>query len=99
MTENIYQGLRPFIPEDPSAGDTRSIHFLLFPEVKEEYFDEEIERKVRRMQAVIELTRNVREKNNLSLKVNICLCCIIRALIDVPIQTDSSQGALGLPCE
>ena len=67
LTENIYQGLRPFIPEQPGA-DVRSIHFLPFPEVKEEYFDEVIERKVKRMQAVIELTRNVRERHNLSLK-------------------------------
>lgn len=37
--------------------------------MKEEYFDVEIERKVKRMQAVIELTRNIRERNNLSLKV------------------------------
>lgn len=70
LTENLYQTLRTFIPEDPSAGDTRSIHFLFFPEVKEEYFDPEIERQVQRMQAVIELGRNVREKNNLSLKVS-----------------------------
>ncbi len=69
LTENIYQELRRFIPEDAKAGDTRSIHFLPFPEVKEEYFDEEIERKVKRMQAVIDLTRNLRERHNLSLKV------------------------------
>ena len=69
MTENIYQSLREFIPEDPAAGDTRSVHFLLFPEVKEEYFDVDIERQVQRMQAVIDLARNIRERNNLSLKV------------------------------
>lgn len=68
ITENLYQTLRKFIPEDPNEPDTRSIHFLSFPEVKEEYFDVEIERKVKRMQAVIELTRNIRERNNLSLK-------------------------------
>ncbi|KII92817.1 hypothetical protein PLICRDRAFT_486212 [Plicaturopsis crispa FD-325 SS-3] len=68
LTENIYQSLRPFIPEDPAAGDTRSVHFLSFPDVKEEYFDSDIERQVQRMQAVIDLTRNIREKNNLSLK-------------------------------
>jgi hypothetical protein len=45
------------------------VHFLLFPEVKEEYFDPTIERQVKRMQTVIELTRNIRERNNLSLKV------------------------------
>jgi len=37
--------------------------------VKEEYFDPTIERQVKRMQTVIELTRNIRERNNLSLKV------------------------------
>lgn len=69
ITENLYQSLRKFIPENPAAGDTRSVHFLSFPEVKEAYFDADIERQVQRMQAVIELTRNVRERNNLSLKV------------------------------
>ncbi|KAI0302614.1 isoleucine-tRNA ligase [Russula brevipes] len=68
LTENIYQSLRAYIPEDLSAGDTRSVHFLLFPDVKEEYFDPTIERQVNRMQTVIELTRNIRERNNLSLK-------------------------------
>lgn len=54
---------------DPAAGDTRSVHFLSFPEVKEEYLDENVERRVRRMQAVIDLTRNLRDKHTLSLKV------------------------------
>ncbi|EPS97632.1 hypothetical protein FOMPIDRAFT_38640 [Fomitopsis schrenkii] len=67
LTENLYQSLRTFIPEDPKA-DTRSIHFLAFPEVKEEYFDAVIERQVKRMQSVIELGRNIRERHNLSLK-------------------------------
>ncbi|KAF7983330.1 hypothetical protein HWV62_23030 [Athelia sp. TMB] len=68
LTENLYQSLRPFVPEDPAAGDTRSVHFLMFPEVKQEYFNVEIERQVKRMQAVIDLTRYIRETNNLSLK-------------------------------
>jgi hypothetical protein len=41
----------------------------MFPDVKEEYFDAVIERQVKRMQTVIELTRNIRERHNLSLKV------------------------------
>lgn len=69
LTENIYQTLRTFIPEDPKAGDTRSIHFLLFPEVKAEYFDPVIERQVKRMQTIIELVRNLRERHSISLKV------------------------------
>ncbi|KAL5507433.1 ILS1_2 [Sanghuangporus vaninii] len=68
LTENIYQALRPFIPQDPQETDTRSIHFLLLPEVKEEYFDETIERQVKRMQTIIELARAIRDKFTLSLK-------------------------------
>jgi valyl-tRNA synthetase len=52
------------------AGDVRSVHFLSFPEVNEAYFDVEIERRVKRMQRVIELARNIREKNNRSFKVS-----------------------------
>ena len=36
--------------------------------MREEYFDPEIERAVGRMQAVIELGRTIRERNNISLK-------------------------------
>ncbi|KAF8128269.1 tRNA synthetases class I-domain-containing protein [Boletus edulis] len=59
LTENLYQTLRDYIPEDPSVTD---------PQVKEEYFDAEIERQVQRMKAVIDLTRNIRDRHNLSLK-------------------------------
>lgn len=68
LTENLYQALRPYLPEDPSVPDPRSIHFIGFPEVKQEYFDVEIERQVQRMQAVIDLARNIRERHNVSLK-------------------------------
>lgn len=72
MTENIYQGLRPFIPASVKfSEDMRSIHFLGFPEVRDEYFDADIERQVRRMQNVIELARGLREKHSLSLKASI----------------------------
>lgn len=67
ITENLYQTLRKFLP--PTEKDNRSIHFVDFPAVNEKYFDPEIERQVRRMQAVIELTRTLREKHQPSLKV------------------------------
>lgn len=67
ITENLYQTLRKFLP--PTEKDNRSIHFADFPAVNEKYFDPEIERQVRRMQAVIELTRTLREKYQPSLKV------------------------------
>ncbi|TDL25928.1 isoleucine-tRNA ligase [Rickenella mellea] len=67
ITESLYQELRQYIPENPSE-DTRSVHFLSFPKVKEEYFDEVIERQVKRMQTIIELGRYIRDKHTLSLK-------------------------------
>lgn len=81
LTENIYQSLRPFIPADPEA-DTRSIHFLSFPEVKEEYFDETIERQMKRMQTIIELGRNIRDRFTLSLKVCLLLTLTVFLVID-----------------
>ncbi|CAE6418726.1 unnamed protein product [Rhizoctonia solani] len=68
ITENIYQGLRDFIPKSVEGEDDRSIHFIPFPDVKEEYFDSVIERQVKRMQSVIELTRTLRERHNRALK-------------------------------
>ena len=40
--------------------------------MRSEYFDPVIERQVKRMRAVIELGRNIREKNNLKVKVSNC---------------------------
>lgn len=68
LVENMYQNLKGFAPKNPDIVDDRSIHFLEFPTVREEYFDPEIERAVSRMQSVIELGRTVRERKNLSLK-------------------------------
>lgn len=97
MTENMYQMLRTFIPPASLPGDSRSIHFLRFPEVKQEYFDAVIERQVRRMQTVIELTRNLREKNNLSLKVSeLGMSCVLR-LVLIHRSADTSQGTACLP--
>lgn len=66
----MYQTLKKFVPKDESVVDDRSIHFLDFPTVREEYFDPEIERSVARMQAVIELGRTIRERKTISLKVS-----------------------------
>ncbi len=45
------------------------MHFLPFPEVREELFDEAVERQVKRMQAVIELGRICRDRANKGLKI------------------------------
>ena len=68
LTDNIYQRLLPYIPEYDRAKDPRSVHFLDFPDVREELFDEEVERRVGRMQRVIELGRVSRERRTLGLK-------------------------------
>ncbi|KAJ2371396.1 isoleucine--tRNA ligase, partial [Coemansia sp. RSA 2607] len=68
LTESMYSSLKEHLPENYFEGDSRSLHFVPFPEVREEYFNTEIERAMSRMQAVIELGRIARERNNLSLK-------------------------------
>ncbi|RPB13621.1 hypothetical protein P167DRAFT_486046 [Morchella conica CCBAS932] len=68
LTDNIYQRLRPYIPESLLPKDSRSVHFLSFPEVREELFDEDVERRFGRMQKVIELARVSRERKTVGLK-------------------------------
>ncbi|KAJ1741604.1 isoleucine--tRNA ligase [Coemansia sp. RSA 1086] len=68
ITETMYQSLKAYLPEGFFEGDARSLHFVPFPEVRKEYFNTEIERAMSRMQAVIELGRIIRERNNISLK-------------------------------
>ncbi len=68
LTDNIYLRLVRHIPKDLQGEDPRSVHFLAFPEVREELFDEEVERRVGRMQSVIELARVSRERRAIGLK-------------------------------
>ncbi|KAJ1735581.1 isoleucine--tRNA ligase [Coemansia sp. Benny D160-2] len=68
IAESMYQTLKAYLPKDFFEGDSRSLHFVPFPEVREEYFDAEIERAMARMQAVIELGRVIRDRKTISLK-------------------------------
>ncbi|RYO95396.1 hypothetical protein DL764_007714 [Monosporascus ibericus] len=68
ITDTIYAKLLPHIPEDMRAEDSRSVHFLAYPNVRQELFDSEIERRVGRMQRVIELARVSRERRTIGLK-------------------------------
>ena len=68
ITDNIYQRLLPHIPKPLQGEDPRSVHFLPFPEVREELFNEGVERQVGRMQRVIELGRVSRERRAIGLK-------------------------------
>lgn len=67
IADNIYQTLRKFLTRDAKV-DERSVHFLPFPEARQEYIDPVIERQVTRMQTVIELGRLARDKANVSVK-------------------------------
>lgn len=62
----MYQTLKGFLPVQEDLA--KSVHFLDFPTVRQEYFNQDIERRVSRMQAVIELSRNIREKHTVGLK-------------------------------
>ena len=68
ITETIYSKLLPHIPKELQAEDARSVHFLAFPDVRQELFNPVIERQVSRMQKVIELARVSRERRTVGLK-------------------------------
>ena len=68
ITDLIYTRLLPFIPPSLHGPDMRSVHFLAFPEVRSDLFDPVIERRVSRMQKVIELARQSRERRTVGLK-------------------------------
>lgn len=68
LTDNIYLRIAPYLPKALQGKDSRSVHFLPFPEVREELFDEDVERRVGRMQRVIELGRVSRERRTIGLK-------------------------------
>lgn len=76
LSDGIYGKLKIYFTEEhlaslsvnPKFKDTRSIHFLSYPSVREELFGDEIELAVSRMQKVIDLGRNIREKKMISLK-------------------------------
>ena len=68
ITDNIYQRILQYIPKPLQADDPRSVHFLSFPEVREELFDEVIERQISRMQRIIEMGRVSRERRTIGLK-------------------------------
>ena len=68
LTDTIYLKLLPHIPKELRGEDDRSVHFIPFPEVREELFNLDIERRVQRMQKVIDLGRYSREKRTIGLK-------------------------------
>ncbi|KAK5133612.1 hypothetical protein LTR08_007560 [Meristemomyces frigidus] len=69
LSDNIFQRLAEHLPENMRKDqDVRSVHFLPFPTVRQELFDPVVERRVARMQKVIELGRLARDRRTISLK-------------------------------
>lgn len=68
LSDTIYLKLLAHIPKNLQAEDARSVHFLPFPEVRQDLFNSEVERRVSRMQRVIELARVSRERRSIGLK-------------------------------
>jgi isoleucyl-tRNA synthetase len=69
ITDKIYGLLVSFIPPSLRGEDHRSIHFCPFPSVKEQYFNEDVERRVGRMQNIVDLGRTCRERRGIALKM------------------------------
>ena len=71
LTNEIYSHLSQYLPIEikNQIKDHRSVHFLTFPEVREELFNPDIVRSVGRMRRIIELARVAREKRSIGLKV------------------------------
>ncbi|KAI9690133.1 MAG: isoleucine--tRNA ligase [Bathelium mastoideum] len=93
ITDNIYLRLLPYIPKEIQAEDPRSVHFLPFPEPRTELFDDVIERRVGRMQRVIDLGRVSRERRTISLKTP------LKSLVVIHPDTEYLEDIQGLESE
>lgn len=96
IADTIYLRLLPHIPEAQRAEDPRSVHFLPFPEVREELFDAVVERRVGRMQRVIELGRISRERRTIGLKTPLKTLIVIHP---DPAYLEDVKGLEGEICE
>lgn len=69
LTELMYQNLKDIVEKDPNDDqDRRSVHYLMFPEPRVDLMDLNIERAVSRMQTVVDLGRQARERRTLPIK-------------------------------
>jgi isoleucyl-tRNA synthetase len=91
LTDHIYQQLVRYLPKQllSSYPDIRSVHFLPFPEAREDLFDEDIERRMARMQKVIELARTARERCGIGLKTPLLTLVDLRILLILKISAHS----------
>jgi isoleucyl-tRNA synthetase len=77
ITEHMYQNLKNGIRQEDSAIFQESIHFIQIPDVNENLFDDEVEKRVARMISAIENGRLIRERKNISLKTPLSQITIV----------------------
>jgi isoleucyl-tRNA synthetase len=68
LTEQMYQVLKPLVNDEQSSKDSDSVHYVMIPQPRKDLIDDNIERAVSRMQAVIELGRVLRDRKTMPLK-------------------------------
>jgi len=77
FVEKMYQNLRRCLPD---GGDAEpSVHFCMFPEAAVDALDTRVEASVARMQAVIEIGRQIRERSNKALKTPLKRMTVVHA--------------------
>ncbi len=67
LTETMYQRLRS-LAAGYDEKKYASVHFVMIPEPRKDLIDEDIERSVARMQAVVELGRVIRDRKTMPIK-------------------------------
>ncbi|OAR03780.1 hypothetical protein LLEC1_04281 [Akanthomyces lecanii] len=78
ITDHIYRLLKPYLgPVLGQFQDARSVHFLPFPIVQHDLFDESVQEKIGLLQQVIQLGRVARERNGLSLRTPLSSAVVI----------------------
>lgn len=65
FVDYMYQNLRRVLPADQQQ---ESVHYLLLPQADKSMVHEVIETRITRMQTIIELSRNARDKRKLTMK-------------------------------
>eukprot|EP01028_Stygiella_incarcerata_P005971 TRINITY_DN2462_c0_g1_i1.p1 TRINITY_DN2462_c0_g1~~TRINITY_DN2462_c0_g1_i1.p1 ORF type:complete len:1134 (+),score=319.59 TRINITY_DN2462_c0_g1_i1:134-3535(+) len=77
LVEMMYQNLKNIIPSEEEQEE--SVHFMMIPKPKEEYFNEKVERMVERLQTVVQLGRQIRDRNKVPLKKPLKRCVVVNA--------------------
>ena len=81
ISDHLFLLLAPYLTDEHKKAyqDTRSVHFLPYPNFSPELLDPVVERRVTRMQTVVNLARTSRERNTISLKTPLKKLIIIHS--------------------